>query len=190
MVVDHKARTPASTGALALECDESQYRLGYGPCLHAAATGEFVEIADARTETRWPAYVYRAAQRGALGSLSLPLQISEGMTAALNVYVREANVFDDDSRAAAALFAPHATVAVSNMHAYQDARNMADNLEVALQTRAAIDQAKGILMERYLLTADQAFQLLARASMTTNTKVRDVADRLLRTGRLRGAPRS
>jgi AmiR/NasT family two-component response regulator len=45
-------------------------------------------------------------------------------------------------------------------------------------------------MERYLLTADQAFQLLARASMTTNTKVRDVADRLLRTGRLRGAPRS
>jgi AmiR/NasT family two-component response regulator len=40
-------------------------------------------------------------------------------------------------------------------------------------------------MERYNLTADQAFQLLARASMTTNRKLRDVADHLARTGELR-----
>ena len=49
---------------------------------------------------------------------------------------------------------------------------MADNLQAALETRAVIDQAKGILMERHKLTADQAFQLLARISMTTNRKLR------------------
>jgi AmiR/NasT family two-component response regulator len=40
----------------------------------------------------------------------------------------------------------------------------------------------GILMERYKLTADQAFQALARVSMLSNTKVRDIADKLVRTG--------
>jgi AmiR/NasT family two-component response regulator len=53
---------------------------------------------------------------------------------------------------------------------------------VALEARATIDQAKGILMERYKLTADAAFQALAAVSMHTNTKVRDIAERLTRTG--------
>ncbi len=59
---------------------------------------------------------------------------------------------------------------------------MAENYQRALESRAVIDQAKGILMERYELTADLAFQALTRVSMQTNTKVRDVADTLVRTG--------
>jgi AmiR/NasT family two-component response regulator len=59
---------------------------------------------------------------------------------------------------------------------------MADNLQTALESRAVIDQAKGILMERHKLTADQSFQLLARASMNSNRKLRDVADHLVATG--------
>jgi AmiR/NasT family two-component response regulator len=59
---------------------------------------------------------------------------------------------------------------------------MADNLEVALQSRAVIDQAKGILMERYKLTADQAFDLLARVSQHTNRKMVDLARELTETG--------
>jgi AmiR/NasT family two-component response regulator len=50
-----------------------------------------------------------------------------------------------------------------------------------------IDQAKGILMERFKLTADQAFQALARVSMETNRKVRDIAERFVDTGELRDA---
>jgi AmiR/NasT family two-component response regulator len=55
-------------------------------------------------------------------------------------------------------------------------------VQTALESRAVIDQGKGILMERYKVTADQAFQALARASMTANRKVRDIADDLVRTG--------
>ncbi len=50
--------------------------------------------------------------------------------------------------------------------------------------RAVIEQAKGILIERYKLTAEQAFRLLADASMHTNRKVRDVAGDLVLTGEL------
>jgi hypothetical protein len=74
------------------------------------------------------------------------------------------------------------------MWAYQSARDMADNLQVALESRAVIDQAKGVLMERYKLSADQAFQLLAQASMHANRKVRDIAEHLVHTGELPGPP--
>jgi AmiR/NasT family two-component response regulator len=82
-------------------------------------------------------------------------------------------------------FADYAVVPVSNMYLYENAVERAEHLAAALDSRAVIDQAKGILMERYKLTADQAFQALTRVSMETNTKVRDIAERFVRTGDLR-----
>jgi GAF domain-containing protein len=154
LLVNDKPTTAVFTGQLALDCDESQYGHGHGPCLHAASTGERTEIADMQAETRWRDYVQQAAERGALSSLSVPLPISEGVSGALNIYAREPNTFDADSRSAAVRFAPYAGVTVSNMYAYQDARNLADNLQKALDSRPVIDQAKGILMGQYKLTAD------------------------------------
>ncbi len=182
LLVNDKADTAVFTGQLAMDCDESQYGRGYGPCLHAASTGELTEVADTRTEPRWRDYMVSAAERGALSSLSVPLPITEGVQGALNIYAREAQAFDDDSRSIATRFAPYAAVAASNMHAYQDARDMARNLQVALESRAVIDQAKGILMERYKWSADQAFQALVQVSMRSNTRVRAVAEHLVQTG--------
>jgi GAF domain-containing protein len=101
LLVNDRPTTAVYTGQLALDCDESQYGRGYGPCLHAASTGELTEIADTQAETRWPDYMQRAAERGALSSLSVPLPISEGMAGALNIYAREPYAFDDDTRSAA-----------------------------------------------------------------------------------------
>jgi hypothetical protein len=67
-LVADKAATVVHTGRLALDLDEAQYGRGYGPCLHAAACGERVEVTDTRTETRWADYMAVAAQRGALSS--------------------------------------------------------------------------------------------------------------------------
>ena len=103
---------------------------------------------------------------------------------ALNIYAREPHAFDEDSRSAATRFAPYAAVAAGNLHAYQSARDRADNLQTALETRGVIDQAKGILMDRHKLTADQAFQVLAQMSMKTNRKLRAVANALVHTGEL------
>ena len=185
LVVEEHPTTVASTGQLATDLDESQYERGHGPCLHAARTGELTEIADTRTDPRWPDYLPRAVERGALSSLSVPLAIDdEQVTGALNLYAREPHAFDEDSRSAATRFAPYAAVAAGNLHAYQSARDMAANLRAALESRGVIDQAKGILMARHKLTADQAFQVLAQMSMKTNRKLREIADDLVHTGEL------
>nr|WP_236825900.1 MULTISPECIES: GAF and ANTAR domain-containing protein [unclassified Blastococcus] len=190
LLVRDRPTTVVSTGQLAVDLDETQYQRGHGPCLHAARTGQLTEIPDTRTDTRWPDYTRRAAGHGNLSSLSVPLLVDgeAQVSGALNIYAGRARAFDADSRSAATRIGPYAAVAAGNLHAYQSARDMADNLQLALETRAVIDQAKGVLMERHKLTADQAFQLLAQASMSGNRKVRDIADQLVLTGEHHGTP--
>ena len=81
-------------------------------------------------------------------------------------------------------FGPYAAVAAGNVHAYQSARTMADNLQAAMENRAVIEQAKGVLIERFKVTPDHAFRLLAVASMNANRKLRHIAEDLVTTGEL------
>jgi GAF domain-containing protein len=181
VLIGNRPATAAYSGQLALDLDEAQYERGHGPCLHAATTGEQVEIDDARTETRWPDHTARAVERGSLSSLSVPLPM-EGLHAGLNLYATEAGAIDEHTRTAAGEFARAAAISIGNMHAYQTAKDIADNLETAVRSRTVIDQAKGILMERHGLTPDQAFQFLVHASQASDRELRDVADHLLTTG--------
>ncbi|SHF84817.1 GAF and ANTAR domain-containing protein [Geodermatophilus nigrescens] len=184
LLVRDRPTTVVSTGQLAVDVDEAQYERDHGPCLHAARTGAPVHVADTRNDSRWPDYMPRAAERGALSSFSVPLSIDvdEQVSGALNIYARQAHAFDDDARAAASRFGPCAATAASNLHAYDSARRTAENLRTALDSRAVIDQAKGILVERFRITPDQAWEMLAGASMHANRKVRDIAEHLVRTG--------
>jgi len=119
--------TVVYTDQLALVCDESQYGHGDGPCMHAANSGQVTEIADAQAEARWREYVQEAADRGALSSLSVPLPICEkGVVAALNIYARTPNAFDEESRSVATKFAPLAATAVTNTQAFHDAQKVAE----------------------------------------------------------------
>jgi GAF domain-containing protein len=174
--------TVVLTGQLARDLDESQYRHGHGPCLHAAAAGEVVEVADTREDPRWPDFLADAASHGCLSSLSLPLPVHEQVTGALNIYAREPAAFDGAARQFAERCAGYAAVVAANMLLYESAMDRARNLQAALDSRAVIDQAMGILMERFKTTPDQAFRTLTRASMETQTKVRDIAARVVRTG--------
>ncbi|GEO95692.1 ANTAR domain-containing protein [Kocuria turfanensis] len=69
--------------------------------------------------------------------------------------------------------------------AFADAQQIS-GLKEALATRDLIGQAKGILMEHYKITDQQAFLLLTRASSRTTTKLRAVAEHLTTTGNLPG----
>ena len=182
LLINDRPSTAAFTGELARACDESQYGRGYGPCLHAAGTGEVVEVTDARTEPRWRDHLAHAAELGVLSTLSVPLPIGEGIVGAVNVYAREPDAFDEHSRAVATRFAAHAAAVAANMYAYEEVRDLADHLERRAESRAVVEQAKGILMERFGISADQAFQLLARAARHADAKVRSVAAGLVRTG--------
>jgi GAF domain-containing protein len=176
--------TVASSGQLALDLDHVQYGLGDGPCLFAATTGQPAEIVDTRADTRWPEFVGEAARHGCGSVLSYPLPPQELLSGGLNLYSSAPRAAEASTRRVAERFAAYAAVSVSNMYLYRTAVDRGHHLASALDSRAVIDQAKGILMERFRLTADQAFEALARVSMETNVKVREVAERFVSTGEL------
>ncbi len=183
LVRDQRPTTAAFSGEMALHLDEMQYERGYGPCLEAARDGQAVAILDGRTETRWPEYVPTFLRYGALSSLAVPVPAAH-LAAGLNVYALQVDALTDTHRDAVEQFAAYTAVALTNLDALQDARGQAENLRVAMESRAAIEQAKGILIERYKLTPDQAFRLLVEASMYTNRRVRDLAEHLVLTGEM------
>jgi GAF domain-containing protein len=179
LIANDKPTTAAYTGRLALDLDETQYGRGYGPCLEAAVGEEIREIIDARQETRWPDYTRVAVERGSLSSLSAPVPIREGLHGGLNLYAVEASAFGGDAREVAGTFASYAAVAVHNMHLFESTRQLAENLDIAMRTRAVIEQAKGILMSQRGCDATEAFNLLAAASQRSNRKLRDIAQAIV-----------
>ncbi|RZU31832.1 GAF and ANTAR domain-containing protein [Blastococcus saxobsidens] len=179
LVANDKPSTAAFTGRLALDLDESQYGRGYGPCLEAAVGQEIREITDTREETRWGDYTRLCVERGALSSLSVPAPVRETIHGALNLYAVEADAFDDDARDTARAFASYVAVAVQNMQLYETTRELADNLDMAMRSRAVIEQAKGILMSQRRCDATEAFNVLAAASQRSNRKLRDIAQAIV-----------
>jgi GAF domain-containing protein len=169
------AHTAASTGELALALDELQYEHGYGPCLDAAAATASLSIPDMSNEPRWPDWAERATQAGAHSSLSIGLPVHEKVAGALNVYATESGAFDDDAITLAQTFAGYAAVALANVHLYETQATLAAHMQKAMESRAVIEQAKGIIMSDRRCTADDAFAILRNLSQDTNRKIRDVA---------------
>ena len=182
-----RAETAAHTGELAMQADERQYGLGNGPCLDAGRGGETLLIADMRTDDRWPKYAPQAVRAGVLSSLSIPLPIQEDLVGALNVYARVPDAFDDAAVEAGKAFAAYAAIAIANADALASTSELADHLRFAMESRAAIEQAKGILMAREGISPDKAFEMLVRASQRENRKLRDLAVELVERAQRRPA---
>ncbi|MFF7892142.1 GAF and ANTAR domain-containing protein [Streptomyces sp. NPDC007907] len=167
--------TLALCGDMVAESDRLQGEFGEGPCFDAARRVDgqrLFRIADmSRPQPAWPRYS-RAARDLGIGSMTgVLLYTHEEDFGALNLYSRRPGAFGEDIEAAGWLLASHAAVALAT------ARTV-DQLEHALETRHAIGEAMGILMERHELSEDEAFGVLRRLSQDHNLKLRDVARRV------------
>jgi len=174
-----RPKTFVCTDDKASEVDQLQYDEGDGPCLTAYREGHIVRIESNRTERRWPAFSRRACERGVLSSLSAPLVAGGQSLGALNFYARPEAAFTDADEKMGMAFAEQAAVIVANAQAYWGARDHSMHLDEAMRSPAVIEQAKGIVMARSSIVADEAFDVLRRFSQRENRKLRDVASDLV-----------
>jgi hypothetical protein len=172
--------TAARTDVLVEAVDALQHRAG-GPCLDAITERAMFYAEDLEGETRWADFGPMAMAVGLRSILALPLT-AHGADAALNLYARCPNAFGSIDRAKCAELASLASLAISTAHVHEDTERRADNLHAALNSREVIGQAQGILMEREGITANEAFDILRRASQNLNVKLREVAQNLVETG--------
>jgi GAF domain-containing protein len=186
LVRDKGAHTAAHTGQTALILDEWQYKLGSGPCLDAAASTATVSVPDLSDDDRWPVYRRHALDAGVHSSLSVGLPVHDTVTGALNVYSSKPDGFDQDAVLVAQTFSGYAAVALANAHLYEASATLAEQMQAAMEHRAVIEQAKGILIGGRGCTSEEAFVILRKLSQDTNRKLHDVAAALVAQAQKRG----
>jgi GAF domain-containing protein len=179
LVRDGRPYTAAYTGEIALQLDERQYEGNAGPCLQAAADKITVSVPDTATDTRWDGWAPKAAAAGVGSVLSVGLPILDSVTGAVNIYGLRRRAFDDDTVQLAQRFAGYASVALANAHLHDSTANLAQHMQAAMESRAVIEQAKGIIMGDRRCGADEAFAILTKISQDSNRKLRDVAAALV-----------
>lgn len=162
----------AQTDAAASRVDDLQFQFDEGPCLTVLTEHEIATVRDTHQERRWPRWSAGARAEGVRSSLSVRLTAVAPYFACLNMYSHDEDGFDDDAIDRAVVYARLASVAL------EQAREIG-GLRSALQNRLIIGAAQGILMERFGLTLDRAFEVLRRHSNDSNTKLRDVAQGVL-----------
>jgi GAF domain-containing protein len=173
--------TAAASGSLPPGIDEIQYRTGEGPCLAAIQTREMVVIGDLAAEHRWPQWRAAIADHGLAGALSVPLDIDDQVLGAMNLYVAEPHAFTADVQLAAMLIAEHAGLLLAAVLDRGRLHGRAADLTDALASGATVNRAIGIVMAQRKCGADEALEVLRRASLTLQAPLREVADRLVRT---------
>ena len=178
MVRAGKVVTPAFTSKTALLLDKVQYELGDGPCLEAIRH-RGLEHVSTTSDDRWPGFVSAASQHGIRATMSVPLGNDEAVVGALNLYSETMRVFDADARQVACSFADQLGVAVASATLYAESFELAHQLQQAMESRAVIEQAKGILMGAQRCSADAAFGILVRASQNQNRKLRAIATEIV-----------
>lgn len=168
---DGQLETVGSTGEVPTESDRLQYRYREGPCYETATDGRPTVTGDVAVDPRWPRYGPKAADLGVKSQFALEIFDRKDSRGALNLYARERDAFDGEYDLVT-LFGVFAATVLGY------AREV-DQLKNALATRTEIGRAVGIIMERYALTQDRAFEFLIRISQTGNIKLNRVAHELV-----------
>ncbi len=155
-----------------------------GPCLDCSRSGRPVVVEDLAAEIeRWPRFVPFALDSGFRAAHALPMRLRGRILGALNLFRSEPGGLGGADITAGQALADVATIAVLQTRAVRDAHVVADQLEEALQSRVAIEQAKGMLAEQADIGTDEAFSRLRGHARQHRRLLADVAQDVVR-GRL------
>lgn len=146
-----------------------------GPGVDALRTGERVECADLAAATlRWPRFAPVALDTGVAAAVGLPCRLRDEVVGALTLYMAGPGQLSEQSEELGRGLANTVSLGVT-AHRSRELAARAAQLQGALDSRVAIEQAKGVLAEREDITVDEAFTRLRNYSRNTGTKMREVA---------------
>lgn len=160
-----------------------QLQARQGPCLDCFATGRPVRVADLAAEaSRWPLFSAAALDAGYGGVVALPMRMRERVIGAMNLFTASAVVDVDETTTIQSLgqaMADVATVGILGERAAREHQLLSQQLQIALNSRVIIEQAKGMLAERHQTSVDQAFAALRAQARNTNRKLADLAQAVI-----------
>jgi GAF domain-containing protein len=163
-----RIETVASTDPAVEVLHAKQMELHEGPDISVVRDRVSFMVDDTHDEDRWPAWASAAAEAGFRSMMGVRLYNSQRTIGSLNLYDSRPHHFSETDMQVAHVLARHAAIAMSRVQE-------SEHLWRAIDARKLIGQAQGILMQRYDLDGDRAFEVLRRYSQSHNIKLRDVA---------------
>jgi GAF domain-containing protein len=156
-----------------------QEQFGEGPCLDAYRHGTEVLVADLGTDDRYPRFSPAALEQEMKSAHAFPMRVHERLIGALSVYADEVVDLDEAETDALRTLAASATAFILNHRALDEAVELAGQLQVALNSRIVIEQAKGRLAEQLEIDVSEAFLRIRKHARDQGLKLRDVAQQLV-----------
>jgi GAF domain-containing protein len=147
-----------------------------GPCLDCYRRGEPVVNQNLEmVNGRWPRFAPEALAAGFKSVHALPMRLRGSVIGALNMFHVDTGEMREADVLAAQAFADVATIAVLQHRAVLEAQVLNEQLNIALNSRILIEQAKGVLSERASLNMEQSFAVLRNHARNHNLRLADVA---------------
>lgn len=169
----------ACSHTIAGDLDVAQIKSGDGPSLEALRENQIRQSPTLIQERRWSEFTNKALYGGVASVLSVPLVANGEPLGVLSLYGQKEDCFSTRSVQAAADLVRQSAFLIANSILYWDAKELAGQMSEALKSRAIIEQAKGLLMGREAISADEAFLALRTASQRSNLKIRDLAHQIM-----------
>lgn len=167
-----EVETPAETTSRVTHAHQLQAALDEGPCLDAIKGRATYRSDDVAKDQRWSSWGPAAAELGIHSTLGVRLATKSRGYGSLNVYADRPSAFTHEDEEVAEMLAAHATAAFASAE-------KAAGLTAALESRTTIGQAQGILMQKFDIDADTAFNFLKRISQHENFKLAAVAEAIV-----------
>lgn len=163
-----KLHSAAVTDQLASRADELQYELTEGPCVQAAFTDDTLISQDLHNDPRWPRWAPGAARLGIRAVISVHLYTARDAMGAINLYSRQPRTYTSRDLEMARFIGSTASFALGH-------HRTTENLWAAIDARHRIGAAQGVLIGKYDITQEQAFDVLRRLSSRHEKKIADMA---------------
>jgi GAF domain-containing protein len=191
-VVDEDGQLRPVTGIneLTTRLEAAEEQLQEGPCVDAFRDGEIVVVDDLDDfAQRWPRWNSEARARGVQAVLGVPLRVREESLGAINIYSEERRSWSQHEIRIARVLSDMAASYVANASDLQQSRRTSEQLREALESRAVIEQAKGILASEGGYGVDHAFQVLRAHSRRHGASLRSVSHAVVNLGLRPPSPR-
>jgi GAF domain-containing protein len=157
-----------------------QQRASEGACVEAFSGNRLVIVNDIQAEAeRWPRYAQRAHVNGIGAVIGVPMNAFGRTIGVINIYREAPTVWTDEDVTAAEIMAAIGAGYVVHASELRAQMDLTEQLQAAIDSRDVIGQAKGIIMARLSVDADEAFSLLRELSQVRNTKLRKVAKQVI-----------
>ncbi len=159
-----------------------------GPCLEAFNTGVSIDGVDlSRLTKRWPHFAAAAVAAGFNTAHAVPMRLRNQTIGALNLFQVGIEPLSARNVNVARVLADMAAIGIINHWSLRQQEVLAQQLESAINTRAIIEQAKGVEAERQGISPGEAFEYLRAAARSSKRPIAEVAIETV-TGRVWTAP--